>query len=334
VGDFCYSVILRGAREYCGSSFKFPSTEMLVFFIHGVATKDVGYPKGLQDLLRWQFMQKNEALPHFHAGFWGAVLKQTGRMWNHVHQDLQELKKNYPQVDVRDAFRYQEFREDFISQFFGDILTYFNTDRGEDIRDTIADQLYKFIKNHPEENELHIVTHSLGSVILWDALFSDRFASDDPAHVIRSLISPSKSLLDDKKLCLRSITTMGSPIMFFNMMLEIAPEKIKAFAAKHQTQPLRWINIIHASDIIAYPLQSSLNAKSIPNLFFRDKFIWADANNVEKTARTFGQAHAAMALSVSDAHCSYWHSRGVARLVAANLIGDCSAIDSGTIDTE
>ena len=117
------------------------------------------------------------------------------------------------------------------------------------------------------------------------------------------------------------------------MMLSIEPEKVKAFAAKHAPEPLRWLNIIHASDIIAYPLQSSMNAKLIPNLFFRDKFIWADANGAEKTARMFGQAHAAMAMGVLDAHCSYWHSRGTARLIASNILGDRNAIEAATIDT-
>lgn len=72
----------------------------------------------------------------------------------------------------------------------------------------------------------------------------------------------------------------------------------------------------------------------MPHLFFRDKFIWADANGAERAARTFGQAHAAMALAVSDAHCSYWRSRGAARLIVSNLVGDRDSIDAATIDLE
>jgi hypothetical protein len=166
----------------------------------------------------------------------------------------------------------------------------------------------------------------------WDVLFSDRFKSDDPAHTIRSLISPGSQSNPDK-VCLKSLTTMGSPISFFNMMLDIPPEKVKAFAANYRADAFRWLNIIHASDIIAYPLRSSLNAEGMPNLFFRDKFIWADANGAERTARTFGQAHAAMAIGVSDAHC-YWHSRGTARLIASNLLGDIGGIDFNRLDVE
>ncbi len=158
---------------------------MQVFFIHGVATKDAAYSKRLQHLLREEFSKRDKQLPHFYGSFWGAVVSEKGRIWNRVHQDLRELKKNYPHVDSRDIFRYQEFREDFISDFFGDVLTYFNTERGRDVREIIAQQLHKFLQNSSQEEELHIIAHSLGTVVLWDVLFSGRFPEDDPAYIIQ-----------------------------------------------------------------------------------------------------------------------------------------------------
>ena len=307
---------------------------MLVFFLHGVATKDAGYSRQLEALIKEEFIKREQPLPLFYASFWGNILKQTGQMWNWVHQDLQELKRNYSQVDVQDVFRYQEFRQDFISEFFGDILTYFNTERGRKIRELIAQGLHDFISNSPQDEQLHIITHSLGSVILWDVLFSDEFKSDDPAYEIRSMINSLTSPNQVEKTYLKSITTMGSPILFFNMMQNINQDKIRVLADKHKTKPLRWVNIIHSSDIIAYPLQASMNVNSLPNFFFRDKYIWADANFAERGARTFGQAHAAMALGVADAHGYYWRSRGVARLISANILGDYKAIDSATLDME
>lgn len=306
---------------------------MLVFFLHGVATKNADYAKPLQALLRKEFNQRQQPLPHFYAGFWGNVFKQTGQMWNWIHQDLQTLKTSSPYVDMQDIFRYQDIREDFISQFFGDALTYFNTERGFVIRDILADQLYQFLKHYPQEAELHIVSHSLGSVILWDVLFSNRFANDDPAHTIRSLITPSIQS-HTGKVQLKSLTTMGSPILFFNMMLDVTPEPIQAFLSRYKTEALRWINILHSSDIIAYPLQSSLKTADQPNLFFRDRYVWTDANVAERAARTLGQAHAAMAAGISDAHGSYWHSRGTARFVASNLLGETNLMDASKIDLD
>lgn len=304
---------------------------MLVFFLHGVATKNAGYSKQLEALVKQEFIKREQPLPLFYASFWGNVLNQTGQIWNWIHQDLQDLKRTHSQVDVKDVFRYQEFRQDFISEFFGDILTYFNTERGRKIRELIAQQLHDLIRNLPNDDELHIITHSLGSVILWDVLFSEEFKSDDPAYEIRSIINSSNHPNGAQKTYVKSITTMGSPVLFFNMMLNIKLDKIRVLVDKYQTNPLRWVNIIHSSDIIAYPLQASLNVDSLPNLFFRDKYIWADANFAERGARTFGQAHAAMALGVADAHGYYWCSPGAASLITANILGDCKAINSATL---
>jgi hypothetical protein len=38
--------------------------------------------------------------------------------------------------------------------------------------------------------------------------------------------------------------------------------------------------------------------------------------------------------SSADAHSYYWRSPGAARLIAANILGDYTAIDSATIDKE
>jgi hypothetical protein len=100
---------------------------VLVFFIHGVATKDAGYSKRLETLIKEDLNQRNVPFPIFYASFWGSTLKRTDQLWNWIHEDLKYLEKSYPNVDVKDVFRYQEFRQDFVSEFFGDILTYFNT---------------------------------------------------------------------------------------------------------------------------------------------------------------------------------------------------------------
>lgn len=310
---------------------------MLIFFIHGVATKDASYSRRLEGLIKKDLNQRDIPLPIFYASFWGNTFKRTDKIWNCIHEDLKDLGKSYPTVDVRDVFRYQEFREDFVSDFFGDILTYFNTERGKDIRGSIVNQLQEFIAWHPEDDEIHLVTHSLGSVVMWDILFSDRFSSDDPAFKMRELLSLKENSINSMSKNLKSITTMGSPILFFNLMLEMNPTRIKEFTEKFQKGPIRWINIIHSSDIIAYPLKAGLGTKLLPNLYFRDKYIWADANILEKGAR-MGQANtvmanAAMAVGVSDSHKYYWGSHGAARLISANLVGDLAEIEALKIDT-
>lgn len=123
-----------------------------------------------------------------------------------------------------------------------------------------------------------------------------------------------------RKVDLKSITTMGSPILFLNIMLEVNPEKLKQFASRYKDQRLSWVNIIHASDPVAYPLRSSLNLNLDDNVILKDEYIATDANLAEKAARTVGQLEAAMALGVADAHSSYWSCSQTAHLVALNLL--------------
>ena len=90
---------------------------MLVFFIHGVATRDVNYAENLKNLIKEEFLQRNQTLPHFRSSFWGNVLRDVDKMWHWIEQDLQELKKENPQANIDDIFRYKRFREGFLSQF-------------------------------------------------------------------------------------------------------------------------------------------------------------------------------------------------------------------------
>lgn len=67
---------------------------------------------------------------------------------------------------------------------------------------------------------------------------------------------------------------MGSPLLFFNRTLGITPEKLKIFAQRYVKNTLRWINIINAGGIFAYPLASSLNLYD-NYIFFQDKYLEA-----------------------------------------------------------
>ncbi|MGB5963507.1 MAG: hypothetical protein WBG73_22915 [Coleofasciculaceae cyanobacterium] len=311
---------------------------MLIFFIHGVATRDAQYAEPLRTFIRQEFNNKG-IFPHFHSSFWGNFLGDRDKMWNNIEQDLQELRQESPQTNLEDIFRYRKFRDGLLSQFVGDFLAYLNPQRGIAIRKVIAQDLYHFLHDNPEETEIHIIAHSLGSVILWDVLFSERFSPQDPALEIRAMINglnqPNAARL------LNSITTMGSPILFLNTMLDVKPEQVKQFVAGYQKKPLSWVNIIHASDIIAYPLRASLKLNSSDNLYFKDKFLDNDANSLERTLSDFAKsdnkivqaigvvnplineavAYAPMLVGAADSHIGYWNCRQTASLITANILG-------------
>ncbi|MBE9144807.1 hypothetical protein [Planktothrix mougeotii] len=310
---------------------------MLVFFIHGVATRDACYSSNLQQLIKTEFSHREEKNPHFYASFWGSALTDMGKIWNGIDEDLAAVKKKYSKSDSEEFFRYRSFREGFFSQFLGDFFTYMNADKGREVRKIIAQQLYNFIKQNPDDSELHIVAHSLGTVILWDVLFSDRFSAKDPALSIRAMIQELENQTDVQlkhQVNLKSITIMGSPILFVNMMLDVRPEKVNQLAHSYSSeQPLRWLNLIHASDLIAYPLKASLHLAENSCLKFKDEYLLEDVNLAEKTARSLGQTDLAMVLGCSDAHSSYWNCPQTARLITNNILNQRKVIFQNFLKT-
>lgn len=254
-----------------------------------------------------------------------------GKIWNGIDEDLAHAKKKYSKSDSEEFLKYRSFREGFFSQFMGDFFTYMNPDKGRKIRKTIAEQLYDFIEENPNNSELHIVAHSLGTVILWDILFSDRFSAKDPALSIRAMIRELENQTDTDvkpkhQVNLSSITIIGSPILFINMMLDVRPEKVEQFAHSYSSeQPLRWLNLIHGSDLMAYPLKANLHLAENSYLKFEDEYLLEDANLAEKTARSLGQNELAMALG-SNAHKSYWNCSETARLITNNILNQQKVI--------
>ena len=292
---------------------------MLIFFIHGVATRDIKYAEPLKIAIKKEFKKHGVISPCFYSSFWGNALSNIDRMWRQIERDINAIEQDYPEVNVKECFRYREFREGFLSEFVGDMFTYLNEQHGYEIRKLIAQQLIQFINNNSQETELHIISHSLGSVILWDILFSERFKPNDPAFNVRSLIQNLGDESKQRQINLKSITTMGSPILFFNNMFGVNPNKIKEFFQKNKGYSSKWINIIHPSDIIAYPLRSSFSLDACDKLQLKDIYIDTDNNLAAKAVRSIGSEMAAMALDAVNAHTKYWSYERTAQLIVDNF---------------
>ncbi len=304
---------------------------MLVFFIHGVATRTAKYSNSLIDGIKREFSQADQKLPYFYTSFWGHVLNDFNKIWNHIDEDLHFLEKNNPGINSKEAFRYRQFREGLLSEFTGDMFTYMNEEQGYEVRQLIADQLTKFIDKHPDEKEIHIIAHSLGTVILWDILFSNKFKEGDPAYLIREAISGNEAKSENRKVSLASITTMGSPILFFNAMLGIEANDIEQKIQSYTSRQIQWLNIVHASDIIAYPLSASLNLSGKSKLVFRDSFVNKDANLLETAARKVNQQEIALVASMMDSHSSYWKLPEVAQSISNQIISQISFLEKVSV---
>ncbi len=321
---------------------------MLVFFLHGVATSNAQYGKSLSDLVRDEFGKRNQALPNFCFSFWGSMLKETDKIWNGIREELQRQALENPEFDSQDSFRYQDFREGYFSHFVGDAFTYLNLERGKKIRENILEQLRDFLSQYPRETDLHFVAHSLGTAILWDILFSERFEPNDPALKIREMLNGLEPVTLNRKVLLKSITTMGTPIAFLNIALGINQEAVRKSLDFHNLNELRWLNIINPSDILAYPLQPLMNGLQLEQILIEDKYVEDEPNATEKALREIsnqllekvagnfvGIANPQIKKALSyvpilggavDSHQWYWKSAQVACLIADNFLGAKSCL--------
>lgn len=295
---------------------------MLVFFIHGVNTQNYRYA----DVLIKNIKKNVKTPANFYSSFWGNLFNdKKHQVIGYIEKDFSRAcaKHNEYKAYHYDIYRYKNRRNELISNFLGDFLIYQNPERGEAIRKSICEQLNQFLDNHPGQTQIHLVAHSLGSLILWDLLFSNLLSTNDPAFIFRERLH---------HMSLESITTLGSPLLFLKQMLDIDFSVVKqAFEENHRekvvtSHKLRWVNIIHSSDLIAYPLKAAIEDEVSPELLFFDQYVWQDANGTEKTLRNLGQSDLAMVVAAEDAHSSYFYDNLdgaiTARIVGYNLLGE------------
>ncbi len=160
-------------------------------------------------------------------------------------------------------------------------------------------------------------------MILWDLLFSNILPNNDPAFILRERLN---------HVNLESITTLGSPLLFLKQMLDIDFSVVNHIFKENYRKDsatsykLRWINVIHSSDLIAYPLKSAIEDEISPELLFFDQYVWQYANATEKTLINFGQSDLAMVVAAEDAHSSYFYDNLdgaiTARIIGYNLLGE------------
>ena len=242
-------------------------------------------------------------------------------------------------------FWFREFRETVVLQFVGDAALYLSRYVGSKVADRIKDQALEGLSNSSEGDRLHLVTHSIGTVILFDILFSHRW--DDASipgyqsvNAIRNVIfgippNPRQGIK------LGSITTMGSPIAIFSLMdvdqsmqearnaqgrvlstHDITPQLEQLLSSLHQAMNARlpWRNFAHPGDPIAYPLATllpSLVDGESRYLDIKDVVMhltdWRDV-----LLKPLSQTPLAL-IRGRAAHGSYWHSQQVAQKLVQTI---------------
>lgn len=249
-----------------------------IIFLHGVNTRDwKEYPTYADPLI--ELLRTEQQKTHLD-------LEMIPLYWGDVFDDLErELLQQWEQSPSWYKLGFQNIREKQLLQFTGDGALYISRRAGIRVVEKLRTQLLAAFGAGPYDQDdcFHLVTHSMGTVILFDILFSRRW---EPTYAggyrgveeIRKLVyglepNPKKGVR------LSSIHTMGSPISLFTLMLStgkaaLPPHDIpeqEHIPATHDILPglarlldhlpqgyLPWYNYIHPEDPVASPLETVL----------------------------------------------------------------------------
>ena len=236
---------------------------------------------------------------------------------------------------IRDRFR--DFRENHLLQFVGDAALYLSRHVGSQVVAQLKAQGEKILgtaqsPKHKPGDRLHVVTHSWGTVILFDILFADRWEDKNvPGHQnvmdIRQLLfglppSPQTGIR------LASIHTMGSPIALFSLLSvngsshDFKPRLNQLLENLHNLRggKLPWLNFIHSGDPVAWPLERimfDLVDGDAKYLDFKD-VITHKTDLSDFLFEPVSQTILAL-LNGGNAHGSYWKSKEVAQSITQTI---------------
>jgi hypothetical protein len=243
-----------------------------ILFIHGVNVRD---QNGFDAQAKRMFQQIKATVDP------ARVLKPVVLFWGDVGApatvSLQKGLEESPIWKER-KISFTDLRTTQILPFVGDAAMYLSRSISSAIIKEITQQAInqmgpiENIENPPEGDRLHLVTHSWGTVVLFDILFATRW--EDPglhedacelaAKIRRGFFGVGTGEQEKNYgIPLASIHTMGSPIALFNLInvdgssFDLTP-KLEEFLRKLQeklNRPLLWNNYIHPGDPIAYPLE-------------------------------------------------------------------------------
>jgi hypothetical protein len=302
-----------------------------ILFIHGVNTRDSqAFRQAAQTLFtRIQASIKDSS----------RALKPVYLFWGDVGEGgTNELLRGLKASRNWNQFWFQNFRTEQILPFVGDAALYLSRSISAKIVRQITDQALccmdldlEDLKARKTDDRLHLVTHSWGTVILFDILFSPRWESDELDPEIHQMLQNIRTgffgLGSDSNqnfgIPIASIHTMGSPIALFNLInlnhgqsFNITANlkmMLESLYRKTEGKPLPWRNYAHPNDPIAYPLEG------VMPLFLNE-----DSNKVQIEDIMTASNPLMQPLSQSlvplvnggKAHGSYWTNRKVAKTIA------------------
>ncbi|MFB2936709.1 hypothetical protein ACE1B6_15765 [Aerosakkonemataceae cyanobacterium BLCC-F154] len=296
-----------------------------LLFIHGVNTRDKLEKPSYADKL-FQLIQESADS--------SLQLEKIPLYWGDINEDAQErLRNTFKQSTAWNELWFQDFRANQLLQFAGDAALYLSRTIGSEVVQRIKEQAKEGLKGYdPNKDRLHLITHSWGTVILFDILFAKRWnypnvpAHQDVMDIRNTLFGLSPSPYTGIELA--SIHTMGSPIALFSLLhvdgsthnFQQLFEELLQNLYNIRNRQLPWLNFLHPGDPVAWPLEKllfdSLNGET-KYLDLADIVIqredFSDFLFKMVSQKILALVHG------GDAHGSYWSSKQVADTIAQTI---------------
>jgi hypothetical protein len=267
--------------------------------------------------------------------FWGDINLQAQKELIEAFNDSSEWKD----------FWFRDFRTEQILEFVGDGALYLSRHIGAQVVRRLKSSAAEVLKNADASDRLHLVTHSWGTIILFDILFARRWEdpkldADASTQDIRQVVGEIRDALfgltlnpelnpsaRDFGIPLYSIQTMGSPIALFSLLNitgnvngasthDLTPRLSNFLEYLHnkRKKPIPWINFAHPGDPIAYPLEG------VMKMLLKENFRYVKVQDVMMSRgniliRPFSQMILPL-LWGGKAHGSYWNSSLVVKTIS------------------
>ena len=319
-----------------------------IVFIHGVNTREKVEPPTYADAL-FALIQQSITQQSHHGTEHHLV--KVPLYWGSVGiPDEEELLKEYEHSPEKwKKFWFKQMRSSVLLEFSGDVALYMSRYDGARVADKLKSdvftQMAPALLTPNAEDRLHLVAHSLGTVILFDILFSSRWDQEGtPGYEsVKALregiygVEPNWT----QGIRLASISTMGSPLGLFSLMdldkgngeqkkstdesvntHDITPrlqqflERIPTRLGNENTR-LPWLNFAHPGDPLASPLDPLL-----PDMVDKDRkyvevedVILENVTLADHIGQLFNNSPLTL-LYAGDAHMSYLKSHQVAKRIA------------------
>lgn len=310
-----------------------------IIFVHGVKTRE------RDEFNRTAMNMFAQMEPYLQLDS-SRIFKPVTLFWGDIAKESTDLILNALQDSPTwNQFWFQKFRTEQVIPFVGDAALYLSRHVSVQIIKQMTAQALTQMGLNLEEiqqnsiqdgDRLHLVTHSWGTVILFDIMFATRWEDvslePDIIKFVNNLRScffgVGKPEINNLGIPIASIHTMGSPISLFNLLnasgaksFNLTPELKKFLSSLYQKtgKPLPWCNYTHPGDPIAYPLKGVMDLSlGNANEFVTIEDIITPTNSWLQ----FFDQNIISIIQGGEAHANYWTSELVSKKIG-QVIQSC-----------